>query len=125
MPGSLIEFSVNGRPFKCAADADGNTDMGGKENEFRANGDGVTGRFIQTAKGWKLSGINFAIDEDNDDLEFLQNIADGGKPVTMKASYSDGTVRSGKGNVTGAIEVSSMNGTAPLTLEDPGKFQKQ
>ena len=125
MPGSLVEFAINGRAFKCAADADGNTDMGGKENEFQANGDGVTGRLIQTAKGWKFSGINFAIDEDNDDQEFLQNIADAGKFIPMKAIYSDGTVRAGKGNITGAIEVSSMNGTAPLTLEGPGKFQKQ
>ena len=125
MPGSLVDFSINGRSFKCAADADGNTDMGGYENEFQANGDGVTGRFIQTAKGWKFSGINFAIDDDNGDQEFLQDVANGGKPVPMKATYSDGTIRGGKGNITGAIEVSSANGTAPLTLEGPGKFQKQ
>ncbi|AUR91749.1 hypothetical protein NVP1164O_13 [Vibrio phage 1.164.O._10N.261.51.A7] len=125
MPGSLVEFAVNGRSFKCAADADGNTMLGGKSNEFSANGDGISGRLIQTVTGWKFSGINFAIDDDNDDQEFLQNIADAGRFVPMKAVYSDGTVRAGQGNITGDIEVSSMNGTAPLTLEGPGKFIKQ
>lgn len=125
MPGSLVEFAVNGRSFKCAADADGNTMLGGKSNEFSANGDGISGRVIQTVMPWKFSGINFAIDDDNDDLEFLQNIADAGRQVPCKGVYSDGTVRSGQGIITGDIEVSSMNGTAPLTFEGSGKFQKQ
>lgn len=125
MPGSLIEFSVNGRSFKAAADADGNTKLGGKENEFSANGDGITGRYIQTVNGWMFSGINFNIDDDNEDLEFLQDISDKGNPVPCKAVYSDGSVRAGSGCITGAIEVSSMNGTAPLTFEGAGKFQLQ
>jgi len=125
MPGSLVEFAVNGRSFKCAADADGNTMLGGKVVEFQANGDGISGRPIQTMSGWKFSGINFSIDDDNSDLEFLQDIADAGKFVPMKAVYSDGTVRAGQGIITGEIEVSSMNGTAPLTLEGPGRFAKQ
>lgn len=125
MPGSLVEFSINGRSFKCASDADGNTSLGGRVNEFQANGDGISGRVIQTVSGWKFSGINFAIDEDNDDLEFLQDVADAGRMVPMKAVYSDGTIRAGQGAITGEIEVSSMNGTAPLTLEGSGKFQKQ
>lgn len=125
MPGSLVEFSINGRSFKCASDADGGTSLGGRVNEFQANGDGISGRVIQTVAGWKFSGINFAIDEDNDDLEFLQNVADAGRMVPMKAVYSDGTIRAGQGVITGEIEVSSMNGTAPLTLEGSGKFQKQ
>lgn len=125
MPGSLIEFSFNGRSFKAAADADGNTKLGGVENEFSANGDGITGRFIQTTVGWMFSGVNFNIDDDNEDLEFLTEGQRLGKPLPCKAVYSDGTVRSGAGNITGAIEVSSMNGTAPLTFEGAGKFQLQ
>ena len=125
MPGSLVEFSVNGRSFKCAADADGNTKLGGKENEFSANGDGISGRVIQTVVPWSFSGVNFAVDDDNGDLEFLQDIADAGKQVPCKGVYSDGTVRSGSGIITGEIAVSSMNGTVPLTFEGSGKFQKQ
>lgn len=125
MPGSLIEFSVNGRSFKAAADADGNTKYGGVENEFNPNGDGISGRYIQTTVGWMFSGINFNIDDDNGDLEFLEDIKKQGKPVPCKAVYANGSVRSGAGNITGAIEVSSMQGTAPLTLEGPGTFQLQ
>lgn len=124
MPGSLIGFSFMGRSFKCAGDADGNTNIGGYENEYQSYGNG-DGRYIQKMGGWKFSGISFAIDEDSDDLEFLKNGKDTGKPQVCKAEYSDGTVRSGKGNITGAIEVSSMNGTAPLTFEGPFEFKKQ
>lgn len=124
MPGSMIGISINGREFKFAADADGSTDIGGYENEFQANGDGATGRIIQTAKGWTFSG-DASIDDDNGDHEFLQDVANSGKFVPIKSTYSDGTIRGGQGNITGAIEVSSMNGTASLTLKGPGKFQKQ
>lgn len=125
MPGSLVEFSVNGRSFKAAADADGNTKYGGKENEFSPNGDGISGRNIQTVIGWMFSGVNFNIDDENEDLEFLVEVQRAGKFVPCKAVYSDGSVRSGIGNITGAIEVSSMSGTAPLTFEGPGTFALQ
>ena len=125
MAGSLVEFSVNGRSFKAAADADGNTKLGGKENEFMANGDGISGRVVQTVVGWSFTGVNFNIDDENGDLEFLQDIADKGRFVPCKAVYSDGSVRAGSGVVTGEIAVSSFNGTAPLTFEGAGKFQLQ
>ncbi len=125
MPGSIVEMSIDGRSLKAAADADGNTGLGGVENEYSPNGDGETGRLIQTRKGWMLSGIDTAMDDDNGDLEFVQAVADSGRFVPIKAVYADGTVRSGRGNVTGTIEVSSMSGTAPLTFEGPGKFQIQ
>ena len=125
MAGSMIEFSIKGRSFKCSADADGSTMLGGRSNEFKPSGDGITGKITQTMKGWKFSGISFNIDDESGDLEFLQDVADSGKLVPMKGVYSDGTVRSGQGTITGDLEVSSMSGTASVTIEGPGKFQIQ
>ncbi len=125
MPGSIVEISVDGRSFKATADADGSTIYGGYTNEFQANGDGETGRLIQTRRGWALTGISTAIDDENGDLEYLEQIKALGRFVPIKCVYADGIVRSGRGNVTGDIEVSSMNGTADLSFEGPGLFQTQ
>ena len=125
MPGSLVEISVDGRSFKAAADADGSTKLGGMSSEFSPNGDGQTGRNILTRTGWGLSGVDLAFDDENADLEFLQGVQDSGRFIPVKAVYADGTIRSGRGNVTGTIEVSSMSGTASVAFEGPGKFALQ
>lgn len=131
MPGSLREITLEGRSFKAAADADGSTSYGGYDTEFSSNGDGATGRFIQTAAGWSLSGVDIAVEDGTDDLEFLTDFqtraarVSGGTGLPIKAVYADGTVRSGGGGITGKIEVSSMSGTASLTFEGAGTFQKQ
>ena len=125
MAGSLVEITVEGRSFKAAADADGSTKLGGMSIEFSPNGDGQTGRNILTRTGWALSGVDLAFDDENADLEFLQAIQDSGRFVPVKAVYADGTIRSGRGNVTGTIEVSSMSGTASVAFEGPGKFALQ
>jgi len=125
MPGSLVEITIDGRSFKAAADADGSTKFGGYSNEFQPNGDGETGRLIQTRTGWALSGVAVAMDDDNGDLEFVETVKAGGRFVPIKAVYSDGNVRAGRGNITGDVEVSSMSGTADLTFEGPGTFQLQ
>ena len=125
MPGSIVEVSVDGRSYKAANDADGATKFGGYENEFQANGDGQTGRLIQTRVGWSFSGAAIAIDDQNGDLEFLENIKALGRFVPIKFVYADGTVRSGSGNITGELAVSSMSGTADVTFEGPGVLQQQ
>ena len=125
MPGSLIEITIDGRSFKAAADADGTTRLGGISNEYSPNGDGETGRYIQTRQGWMLGGIDLAFDDDNADLEYAQSVQAKGTSVPIKATYADGTVRSGRGNIIGSIEVSSMSGTASVGFEGPGKFAIQ
>lgn len=125
MPGSIVEISIDGRSFKAASDADGSTKYGGIENEFQANGDGETGRLIQTRVGWSLTGVSIAIDDENDDLEYCEEIKRSGRFVPIKAVYADGTVRSGRGNITGELTVSSMSGTADMSFEGAGVFAKQ
>lgn len=125
MPGSLVEISIDGRSFKAAADADGSTKFGGYENEYQANGDGETGRLIQTRVGWSLSGVAVAMDDQNGDLEFVEQVKAQGRFVPIKAVYADGTVRSGRGNIIGELAVSSMNGTADMSFSGPGTFSQQ
>lgn len=125
MPGSIVEVSVDGRSFKAAADADGSTKFGGYENEYMPNGDGETGRLKQMRVGWSFTGVSMAIDDANGDLEFLETVKAQGRFVPIKAVYADGTVRSGRGNITGELAVSSMNGTADVSFEGPGTFAIQ
>lgn len=125
MPGSIKEISIDGRSFKAAADADASTKYGGTENEYNPNGDGETGRFIVTRVGWSLTGVDVAIDDENDDLEYVEGVKALARSVPIKVEYADGTVRSGRGNITGEIVVSSMSGTAPMSFEGPGKFDQQ
>lgn len=131
MPGSIVEVSLDGRSFKAAADGDGSTNLGGESVEFLANGDGETGRFQITKRGWMFSGISIAVDDENDDHEFLKSFKSRaarvpqGRGLPIKVVYADGTVRSGGGSITGDVEVSSMTGTADITLEGAGEFAKQ
>lgn len=122
--GSIESVEINGRNFAVAADAEANIKLGGFENEKQANGDG-TARTVKTRVPWTIDGISVAIDDDNGDLEFLQDLADGNADAAISVTFASGSVYSGSGTITGEIQGSSQNATAPITLSGPGKLTKQ
>lgn len=124
--GSILEISIRGRLFSVAADADVSTDLGGKTTEVEMNGNG-TARYIQTRKQWMLEGITVDINKAKADLEFLQENADGdqGEEVVITIEYADGTVRRGKGRVTGDVKEGSASTTATINLGGGGKLELQ
>lgn len=121
--GSIESVAVKGRPFAVAADADGNRKLGGFEAEVQANGDG-TARIVVTRVPWQMDGISLEINEDRGDQEFLQDIVDAKKFVSLEFTFASGITFRGEGLPTGEIQTSSMNATAPLTFNGPGKLEQ-
>lgn len=122
--GSIESVSINSRVFPVAADADSNRDLGGFTNEVQPNGDGSS-RKIMTRKPWKVDGIQLEINDVNDDLEFLQSVADSPDYVPFLITYVDSTSYQGRGTITGDITSSSQSATSTLEFCGPDKLKKQ
>ena len=122
--GSIQEFSVAGRTFTVAFDADSQRKLGGSEGEWQANGNG-TGRLIKTRVNWMIDGLTASIDDDRGDQEFLQAVANGNDPVPIDITYASGLVYQGEGTVTGEFQTSSQTATGAVVLSGPGQLTKQ
>lgn len=123
--GSIVSVSIRGRTFPVAADADAGIKLGGKEVERQANGDGKTGRKVMTQVSWSISDVALSIDEDRDDLQFLQEVADDTDDVPITIELADGAVYQGKGSIEGEIKKQTQNATAPLGFSGNGQLTKQ
>jgi hypothetical protein len=123
--GPVESASINGRTFGVPADADVKILIGGDSNKFEMNGDGKTGRIVKEKKAHKVSGLSLNIDDAKDDHQFLQDIIDGFELVDWSVTKPDGTVYSGQGIITEDAEASIKNATMEVTIEGPGRAQKQ
>lgn len=122
--GSIESLTLNGRTFSVAADADASRKLGGMENEVQPNGDGTI-RVVQNRVAWMLDGVTVAIDDNNGDDEFLQDLADGASIFPVSITYASGAVYEGTGQLTGEQPVSSQNTTRAVSLMGQGKLRKQ
>lgn len=127
--GSIKNISIKGRPFTVAADADANRDTGGYSNEVQSNGD-LTVRVVKTAKPWSIDGLTLSIDDNRDDMKFLQDISDGkdaGDDGLYDCTVTEvaGTTHQGRGTITGDLKKSTKNSTCPVTLMGADKLTKQ
>jgi hypothetical protein len=122
--GSIESVSIRGRLFPVAADAEANKKLGGFENEVQSNGDG-SARIIKTRVPWLLDGLQLAVNDDQGDAEFLQEIADGKGYVPITITFASGRTWQGSGTVTGEVQVSSQNATATVTLSGPAGMTQQ
>lgn len=122
--GSIESIAIKGRPFPVASDSDVNRKLGGFENAVNANGDG-TARMVKTRVPWSLSGINVEIDDTRGDHEFLQEIADGKDYVPLEITLVSGITWSGRGTISDAIEYSTTNAYAGITLSGPQALEQQ
>lgn len=122
--GSVEKVSIRRRIFAVAADADVNLDLGGKSNEVQSNGNG-SARVIQTRKPWMLDGLALQIDDQQNDLEFLQEVANDGVPVPVTITLASGVTYQGEGTITGDIKKSTQNTTAPISLSGGGELTQQ
>ncbi len=122
--GSIESVGLDGRTFAVAADADSQRKLGGFTNEFSPNGDG-TGRKLMTREGWMIDGLMLAIDDLRDDQEFLQDIADSKDYIVIDITYVSGAVYQGQGTITGDLQTSSQSTTGSVTLNGPGRLNKQ
>jgi len=122
--GSVKAFTVDSRPFSVAADADVELKIGGNKVTVEMNGDG-TPRYLGAVEGWSLSNIDAAIDNDRDDLGFLQGIANAMKEVPCTIELIDGTVFQGKGIVADDHNYHTGKATAGIMLAGGGTLTPQ
>ena len=122
--GSIEAVDIAGRNFSVAADADANRSLGGFTNEVSPNGDG-TARILKTRVAWSVDGLSLQINNDNQDLEYLQSIADGLDFVPMTITFADGNTYQGNGIVMGDVKASSATATAPIGLSGPANLSIQ
>lgn len=122
--GSAESISIAGRNFAVDAEADLTMDLGGFSNEKKPNGN-KSSRTIKMRKLWSIEGLAIAIDFDQGDLEFLQEIADKSEDVAIAVTLVANVTYSGTGTITGDIKVSTQNATATISVGGHGELRKQ
>lgn len=122
--GPIKELGLAGRSFSVAEDAESNRKIGGDENELQMNGD-ATGRLIKTLVPWSADGLTVAVDDDNEDHEFLQNLVNRNTFFSITVGYANGSVWQGTGQIIGEVAYSSKKTTATVSLAGTGKFTQQ
>ena len=122
--GPMSSFSVDGRSFSVAADADVNRDIGGDNNEIQSNGD-KTARIVKAAVPWKVEGISASVDDFLEDHEFLQQIADTSDFHTLRFNFASGAVWQGSGTISGELKYSAANTTMPLEFSGEKTLTQQ
>lgn len=122
--GSIESFTIAGRTFSVAADAEVQRKIGGFENEVQANGDG-TARLIKTRVPLSLDGLTLDIDDAQDDAQFLQDIQDANNFEPIAITYASGEVYQGTAQIVGETQVSSQNATATVSIMGPGVLTRQ
>lgn len=121
--GDIRQITIKGREFDPkGGDANVNVDVGGFMNEGSLNGNGTLS-IIQRRKLAGFSDCPVQIDDSRQDMEFLQEIADGGEPVPVTMTLASGITYSGNLAVVG--ELQKATGDGALTLEMRGaKFEQ-
>lgn len=122
--GSIESISVDNRLFAVAADADATITLGGDSNEIQPNGN-RTSRIIKTIQTWSITGLMISINDDNQDQEYLQEIADGTIYVPCTVRMASGITYQGTGTITDNVERSTQSATASLSLAGEGKLTQQ
>lgn len=122
--GPIESVSLDGRTFAVAADADVNRKLGGFENEVQSNGDG-SARVIKSRVPAAIDGLQLSIDDVRGDHEFLQALADGADFFPVAITYASGETYQGRMMVTGEVQFANQSATATVSLQGPGKLQKQ
>lgn len=122
--GSIDSVSIDGREFSVAADAEAQRKLGGWENEVIAFGNGDAG-IVKTRVPLSITGLTLNIDDSRGDHEFLQDRADSQDFFTLGITYASGLTYQGRAQITGEMQVSSMNSTAAVSFGGPGKLTKQ
>jgi len=122
--GSIISVVLDGRYFAVAADAESNRKMGGWENEVQSNGD-ASARIIKTRVPLQIDGLALETDDSRGDQEYLQDLADLKVFFPLVITYASGLSYQGEAAITGEFAASSQNATTPVTLNGPGRLEKQ
>jgi len=120
--GPFESHTFNGRRFVCDADDDAQIQKQGFSNEVKPNGDGSL-RLLKGRVPGTLEGSNIQYDPANGDDDFLVDLKDKKEWINYSGTECDGTVWTGRVQITGDLKFSTKNKTVPVTLT--GIFEKQ
>ena len=120
--GPFESHTINGRRFVCDADDDAQIQPQGFTNETKVAGDGSM-RLLKSRIPGTLEGSNIVYDPTNGDDDFLVEARDSKEFLNYSGTEVDGTIWTGRVQITGDLKFSAKNKTVPITLT--GKFQKQ
>lgn len=116
--GSIESVFLAGRSFAVDAEAEVTITPNGYTNESKANGNG-TGRIIKTRKLGMVEGLALEIDDSRNDLQFIQDVADGGDFEAFNITLVDGTVYYGDVQVEGDFSKSTQSSLCTIGLKGP------
>jgi hypothetical protein len=120
--GPFESHTLNGRRFVCDADDDAQIQRQGLSNEVKTNGDGSL-RLLKGRVPGTLEGTNLQYDPANGDDDFLVELKDSNEWINYSGTERDGTIWTGRVQITGDLKFSSKNRTVPVTLT--GTFETQ
>jgi len=110
------------REFTMKADDNPTIDMGGYSAELSMNGDGTANK-IRTRKVWEISGINIALTDFTEDVDFIQSVVNSLSFAEILYEHDDGITYRGLGMPTGEIKATINDKYLPLTLSGPGELK--
>ena len=122
--GSVESVSLSGREFGVSADVDVKLNLGGFQNEGKANGNG-TKRNIKTRVLPKVEGLVLSADLDAGDFEYVQNLSDGGAEFPFSITMAGGVTYQGTVSVEGEVDYSTQNAQISLSLSGSDRLTKQ
>jgi hypothetical protein len=120
--GPFQSHTFSGRTYKCDAEDDVTITIGGRQNEVVPNGDGTT-RVKQTRLVGTMEGINLVCDPATDDMNYLLELQEKGEPFDYSGTTNDGTIWTGKIQISDRPKLSHKEGTMEVTLV--GDFEIQ
>lgn len=121
--GDIRQFVVGGRELQVkSGDANINIRLGGFANEAQPGGSGSI-LLMQRRKLAGFSDCPVLIDSPQQDLEYLQGLADTGDLVPTNITLASGIVYSGQLVPVGDLDHASGDGTLSLEMRGP-KFEQ-
>lgn len=122
--GSIESVILDGTRFSVPGDTEAQMKLGGFENEVQVAGDGRV-RVTKNRMPPGLDGLSVFVDDSQNDLEFLQALADRNTLFPFAVTYVSGAVYQGIAQITGDLQWSSQTSIATVSLMGEGAFNQQ
>lgn len=112
--GDISQLLIGGREFEPVGDANVTYRLSGFSNETTPTGSGG----VHTKQTRKLGGFDslpISIDAEQEDLEYLQDIANSGEPVPMAMTLPSGRTYSGELTIQAEVDANTGDGQVEIT----------
>lgn len=114
--GSITEAVIAGRKFQVMPDSDPDITKGGRKANVTKPAQGPVKIDYETLPG-SMKGLTLILDQDRNDIDFLQGIVDAGDTVDCSVSNAVGTTWSGKEMITSEVTEKLKGSTLDIDLE--------